>query len=109
MKHFTQSSPLGNGRLWMMVFGGVKEERIVLNESSIWSGSPYDADRDGAVAVLPEIRWLLLEGRNAEAEKLVNANFTCKSAGSGHTKGKGLPFCAYQTLGGLCHLRDDPT
>jgi hypothetical protein len=36
---FTESSPLGNGRLGAMMFGGVDEERIVLNESSVWSGS----------------------------------------------------------------------
>ena len=38
--HFTQSLPLGNGRLGMMVFGGVEKDRIVLNEESLWSGSP---------------------------------------------------------------------
>lgn len=34
--NFTQSLPLGNGRLGAMMFGGVDEERIVLNESSVW-------------------------------------------------------------------------
>ncbi len=66
-----------------MMFGGVNEERIVLNESSVWSGSRQDADRPDAYKVLPEIRQLLLEGKNAEAEALVNANFTCKGPGSG--------------------------
>ena len=46
--NFTQSLPLGNGRLGAMVFGGVGEERIVLNESSLWSGGPQDADRPDA-------------------------------------------------------------
>lgn len=36
---FHQALPLGNGRIGAMVFGGVNEERIVLNESSMWSGS----------------------------------------------------------------------
>ncbi len=75
---FTQSSPMGNGRLGAMMFGGVDEERIVLNESSVWSGSPQDADRPDAYKVLPETQKLLLEGKNVEAEALVNANFTCK-------------------------------
>ena len=49
------ASPLfgGNGRVGAMVFGGVGEERIVLNESSMWSGSPQNADREGAAAALP--------------------------------------------------------
>src|SRR5262245_20833147 len=73
-RNFTESSPMGNGRLGAMLFGGVDEERIVLNESSVWSGSKQDADRPDAYKVLPEIRRLLLEGKNVEAEALVNAN-----------------------------------
>src|SRR5580658_7816816 len=61
---FTESSPMGNGRLGAMMFGGVNDERIVLNESSMWSGSPQDADRPDAYKELPEIRRLLLEGKN---------------------------------------------
>ena len=38
-KGFEQSLVLGNGRIGAMVFGGVDEERIVLNEESVWSGS----------------------------------------------------------------------
>lgn len=95
---FTESSPMGNGRLGAMMFGGVDEERIVLNESSVWSGSQQDADRPGANKVLPEIRRLLIEGRNIEAEALVNANFTCKGPGSG-----GGQYGCYQVLGNL-HL-----
>jgi alpha-L-fucosidase 2 len=98
---FYQSLPLGNGRLGAMVFGGVDEERIILNESSMWSGSPDDSDRKGAHAALPEIRRLLLEGKNAEAEALVNKTFTCAGAGSGHGRGANVPFGCYQTLGNL--------
>ena len=101
---FHQSVPLGNGRIGAMVFGGVNEERIVLNESSVWSGSREEADRPNAHAVLPEIRRLLLEGRNVEAEALVNRNFTCQGQGSGSGSGANVPFGCYQVLGNL-HLR----
>ncbi|MDB6122649.1 MAG: hypothetical protein JWQ71_1642 [Pedosphaera sp.] len=80
------------------MFGGVDGERIVLNESSVWSGSRQDADRPNAYKELPEIRRLLLEGKNPEAEALVNANFTCKGPGSG-----GGQYGCYQVLGNL-HL-----
>jgi alpha-L-fucosidase 2 len=98
---FQASLPLGNGRIGVMVFGGIDEERIVLNESSLWSGSREEADRTGAFQALPEIRRLLIEGKNAEAEKGVNANFTCQGKGSGHGKGANVPFGCYQTLGNL--------
>ena len=98
---FHHSLPLGNGRIGAMVFGGVREERIVLNESSVWSGSRQDADRPDAHRALPEIRRLLLEGKNGEAERLVNAHFTCQGPGSGHGSGANVPFGCYQTLGNL--------
>ena len=63
-RNVRESSPPGNGRLGAMVFGGVNEERIFLNESSMWSGSRQDADRPGAADHLPKIRRRLLEGRN---------------------------------------------
>ncbi|MBI2510386.1 MAG: glycoside hydrolase family 95 protein [Opitutae bacterium] len=96
-----ESSPLGNGRLGASLYGGVTEERIVLNESGMWSGSPEDADRQDAHQALPEIRRLLLEGKNHEAEALVNANFTCAGAGSGRGAGANVPYGSYQTLGDL--------
>ena len=82
------------------MFGGVKQERIVLNESSVWSGSPQDADRPDAYKVLPEIRRLLLEGKNADAEALVNSNFTCRGLGSNNGTGDSQYGC-YQVLGNL--------
>ena len=99
--NFHQALPLGNGRLGAMVFGGLDEERIVLNESSVWSGSREEADRPAAHEALPEIRRLLLEGHNIEAEALVNKNFTCQGQGSGHGRGAHVPFGCYQTLGNL--------
>ena len=99
--HFTQSTPLGNGRLGAMVFGGIAEERIVLNETGMWSGSPQDADRPAAFKSLPEIRRLLLAGKNVEAEALVNEHFTSAGLGSAHGRGANAPYGSYQTLGNL--------
>ncbi|MHB8522198.1 MAG: glycoside hydrolase family 95 protein [Limisphaerales bacterium] len=99
---YQQSLPLGNGRIGALVFGGVDEEQIVLNESSLWSGSSEDNDRADAYQALPEIRRLLAEGKNPEAANLVMKNFTCKGAGSGAGNGANVPFGCYQTLG---HLR----
>jgi alpha-L-fucosidase 2 len=101
-KNFTESSPLGNGRLGAMTFGGVHEERVVLNESSMWSGSRQGADRPDAYKYLPQIRQLLLEGRNVEAEAMVNAHFTCNGPGSSGGTGDSQYGC-YQVLGNL-HL-----
>jgi alpha-L-fucosidase 2 len=99
--HFTQSLPLGNGRLGAMVFGGVDEERVVLNENTLWSGSRQDADRPNAHERLPEIRRLLLAGENIQAQALVHEAFTCAGAGSGQGGGANVPYGCYQVLGNL--------
>jgi alpha-L-fucosidase 2 len=99
--HFTEALPVGNAHLGGLVFGGVAEERIVLNESTLWSGSVEAPDRADAHEALPEILALLRAGKNAEAQELVNANFTCAGAGSGHGNGKDVPYGCYQTLGEL--------
>ena len=89
--HFTQSLPLGNGRLGALVFGSPSEDRIVLNEISLWSGAPQDADRPEAHQHLAEIQRLLKAGKHAEAQKLVLDNFMCKGPGSGQGSGAMCP------------------
>ena len=37
-----EALPLGNGQMAAMVFGGIADETIQLNESTFWSGSPHD-------------------------------------------------------------------
>ena len=84
-----------------MVFGGIDQERIVLNENSLWSGGPEEADRPDAAQALPEIRRLLIEGKNAQAQELTLSNFSCLGKGSGGGNGANAPFGCYQTLGEL--------
>ena len=67
---FFESSVLGNGHMGAMVFGAVGRERVILNESTVWSGSPQDADREDAHRYLPKIRASLLAGENEEANRL---------------------------------------
>lgn len=98
---FTASCPLGNGRLGAMVFGGTTHERIVLNESTMWSGSPQDADREDAHESLPEIRRLLLIGENRKAQELLQKTFVAKGPGSSFGAAKEGPFGCYQVFGEL--------
>lgn len=98
-----ETLPLGNGRLGMMPDGGVKRESIVLNDITLWSGGPQDANNHEASKSLPKIRELILAGRNDEAQVLVNKEFVARGAGSGHGNGANVPFGCYQVLGTL-HL-----
>lgn len=100
-RDFTESLPVGNGRLGACVYGELLREQVVLNESSVWSGSREEADRPGAQAHLAEIRRLLREGRNYEAQQLFGEHFTCQGKGSNFAHGTDVPFGCYQTLGRL--------
>src|SRR4051795_1590067 len=65
-----EALPIGNGRLAATVFGGAAEERIQFNEETVWTGEPREYQHEGASKYLPQIRQLLADGRQAEAEAL---------------------------------------
>ncbi|HUU99770.1 MAG TPA: glycoside hydrolase family 95 protein [Bacteroidales bacterium] len=85
--------PVGNGRLGAMVFGDVGNERLQLNEESVWTGEPgWDANPD-ALKNLPKVRQLLFEGKYKEAEQLAQNGILGKFRRD--------QASSYQTLGDL--------
>jgi alpha-L-fucosidase 2 len=70
--------PIGNGRLGAMVFGGLVEEHLQVNEDSLWSGSPYNPANPDALAALPEVRRLLFAEKYKEAHDLVASSMMGK-------------------------------
>jgi alpha-L-fucosidase 2 len=95
-KQWEETLPLGNGRLGMTPDGGVMNERIVLNDITLWSGAPQDANNYNANKKLPEIQKLLIEGKNDQAQSLIDKDFICTGKGSGAE-----PYGCFQTLGRL--------
>src|SRR5689334_2042873 len=62
---WVEALPVGNGRIGAMIFGGVQEDLIQLNETTLWSGGPAIANANpGAAKNLPLIRKALLEENN---------------------------------------------
>ncbi len=74
-RSFHESCIVGNGRLGAMDFGGVDRQRIVLNESSMWSGGPYEANKHDAHECLPEVRARLFAGDISGANEVLNRSF----------------------------------
>ena len=70
-----EALPLGNGQMAAMVFGGIVDETIQLNESTFWSGSPHDNNSKTSLEHLDEVRQLIYAGREEEAEALINKEF----------------------------------
>jgi len=86
-----EALPIGNGRLGAMIFGGIGYERIHLNEDTLWGGGPIDRDNPGALRALQEVRRLIFEGKNEEAEHMIISKML------------GIPnrTMSYQTLGDM--------
>jgi alpha-L-fucosidase 2 len=70
-----EATPIGNGYMGAMIFGGVEQERIALNESSFWSGRPHDYNDTNAVHYFSQIRDLVFAGKFQEAEQMADEHF----------------------------------
>ena len=66
---------MGNGFIGAMVYGGTTHERIDLNETTFWSGSPYNNDAPHAKDSLQWVRELIRHGKEEQAEGVINRNF----------------------------------
>ena len=90
-KVWEEALPLGNGRIGAMQFGNIENERIQVNEESIWYGGKKDRINPDALSHLPEVRRLVAEGKISAAQELMGAVMT------------GCPASQnpYQTLGDL--------
>ncbi len=85
-----EALPLGNSRLGVMVYGNPAHEELQLNEETVWGGGPHRNDQPKALMALPEVRKLIFEGKNKEAERMIDETF--------RTPQNGMP---YQTIGSL--------
>lgn len=70
-ENWEQTLPIGNGSLGAMIFGGVKQEKLGLNEESLWSGYKHDKNRAEAYEYLGKVRELVFAEKYVEAEKEV--------------------------------------
>ena len=91
--NWNEALPIGNGRLGAMVFGGVENERLQLNEETIWSKGGMPIDKKNGYKYVPKIRKLLFEGKYVEAEKMCMEHLMTDRMPSGTN--------TYQTLGDL--------
>lgn len=90
-KNWNEALPLGNGFIGGMVFGDVKNERIQLNESTIWGGGPNNTIDSNARPYINQVRQLLAEKKYAEAQEIANSKLGPKG-------NSGMP---YQLAGNL--------
>jgi len=88
---WVEALPIGNGRLGAMIFGRTANEKLQLNEDTIFAGGPYDPSNPEALETLPEARRLIFGGQYKEASGLIGAKMMARPL-------KQMP---YQPLGDL--------
>jgi alpha-L-fucosidase 2 len=70
--NWNEALPIGSGRLGAMVFGGIEQEHLQLNEDTVWAGEKRDRLNPAGPAAVKEVRRLLAEGKAVEAEALAD-------------------------------------
>jgi alpha-L-fucosidase 2 len=75
---WVEALPVGNGRLGAMVFGRAAQERLQLNEDTLFAGGPYDPSNPDALAALPRIRALIDQEKFKEASDLASESMMGK-------------------------------
>ncbi|KAM3066078.1 hypothetical protein ACMFMG_010584 [Clarireedia jacksonii] len=74
--NFQEGLPVGNGRLGALVFGSVKQERIDLNEDSVWSGGYQARVNAAALSSFPQVVGDLNSGSISNADDLWNSKMS---------------------------------
>ena len=70
-----ESLPIGNGRLGAMTYGGIEEEKLALNESTMWSGQ-YNENQNKPFGreKMDQLRKLFFEGKLSEGNRIAGDN-----------------------------------
>ena len=80
-EHWTDALPIGNSRMGAMVFGGVEQETLQLNEETFWAGGPHNNLNPKGRYALDNIRQLVFNDKFAEAQKMINENYNTPQNG----------------------------
>lgn len=75
-KTWREALPLGNGYMGLMIYGSLKKERLCFNDGTLWSGYPKDYNSKVSLDNLENVRKLIFEGKNAEADALCEEKMT---------------------------------
>lgn len=80
-EQWTDALPIGNSRMGAMVFGGVEQETLQLNEETFWSGGPHNNLNPKGRYALDQIRQLIFNDKFKDAHKLIDDNFNTPQNG----------------------------
>ena len=70
--HFEEALLLGNGMQGATVFGGISIDKIYLNDLTLWSGEPVNANMNPqAFKYLPDVRKALKENNYKKADQII--------------------------------------
>jgi len=100
---------LGNGTMGASVFGGVNSDKIFLNDATLWSGGPVDANMNpDANKTLPALREALKNDNYKLADELnkkLQGAYSQSFAPLVHCTLSVTCCCTFQLLPGIKHRR----
>ena len=74
-KVWRHALPLGNGHTGVMLYGGKSSEKLVFNDTNLWSGYPKNHDNPESLEYLEEVRELIMMGENLQAQQIIEEKF----------------------------------
>ena len=95
--NWNEALPIGNGRVGAMVFGGVTDEHLQLNDNTLYSGEPSQSyQKVNLTGDFDKVMKMLREQKNAEADEYIRQHW------------QGRLHANYQPLGDLHFKTNQP-
>lgn len=94
--NWNEALPIGNGAIGAMIFGGAANDKIQLNEETVWAGEPgNNIPTNNPAQIIQQINQLLFAGKYQEAQELSLTSFPKQTPADTNY---GMP---YQPVGNL--------
>jgi len=74
--NWNEALPIGNGRMGAMIFGGITDEHLQLNENTLYSGEPSQSYKNvNITGDFDKVTGFLRDHKNAEADEYIRQNW----------------------------------
>lgn len=98
-QNFNEALPIGAGRFGASVYTAPQQDKLTLNEDSIWSGGYRHRNNPSALSSLEKLRSLLLSHEFEKAQRLIASDFYGVPTNCRHYMPAGTLLINYSGIG----------
>ncbi|MGY3724530.1 alpha-L-fucosidase 2 [Granulicatella balaenopterae] len=102
-KEWNEALPIGNGHIGAMVFGDCKQEKLMLNDETIWYRGKADRNNPSSKDYLEKIRSALVNEDIEEAERLIALTMFATPRDQSHYEMLGELYLTHTNYEGRLH------